>query len=117
MKTIKKSLTALIAVTAMITTQAQAGQWCSTKINHSLIDGSGNLMGFVAVRGDWLSFCNINTTWKGIAPATCAKWVTYVHSAVARKADTYIYYNEDTACNAIPPYTYSPAPGYIMLIN
>lgn len=117
MKTLKKSLLIIIATSAMITSQTHAAQWCSSKVSNVFLNTDGQVLAFFSARGDYLSACNVNVVWKGVTPVTCAKWLTLIHSAVARNADMIWYYNEDTACNAIASYGNAPAPGYIMLTN
>jgi hypothetical protein len=117
MKTFKKSISALLAAISMVSTQAHAEQWCQTKINFSAITIDGRLKAFLAVRGDWVDLCNIKVTTKGVTPEVCSKWSTYVHSAVARRADVSIYYSEATACSAIPTHENAPAPYFITLLN
>jgi hypothetical protein len=112
---LKRILSSAIVAASVIATQAQAGQWCSTKVNDVLVTSPGEVMGHTTMRGEWLQVCNINTTWKGVTPATCAVWVGLLKNAISRKSNMTWYYGEDTPCNLIPYYGFAPAPAYLWL--
>jgi hypothetical protein len=105
----------MVIVFGLTSGVAQAQQWCYTKVSNLFIDGSGNVNVSLSVRGEYVAFCNINTTWKNISPTQCASWISLVRSGVSRKANMVFYYNEATPCTQIPTYTSAPPPGYIML--
>jgi hypothetical protein len=102
---------------AVLAGPAQAQQWCTTKVSNLYIHSSGLAHATLSARGDYVAFCNINTTWKNITPTQCASWLSLVRSGVARKANMIFYYNEATPCTQIPSYENAPAPGYIMLMD
>jgi hypothetical protein len=94
-----------------------AQQWCGTKATNLFIDSGGLAHVRLAIRNDYVAFCNINSPWKNISPASCASWISLVRSGVARNADMIFYYGESTPCAQISTYSSAPAPGYIMMTN
>lgn len=117
MKTSKNLVRLLVILLSFFAVQAQAAQWCNTNVSNLIVYGDGNVVVAASVRGDYLQVCNINQEWKGVTPPTCASWLGLIRSGVSRAASMIFYYNEDTACTAIPTYGSAPAPGYVMLNN
>lgn len=117
MKTLKRALTSLVLTASLLATQANAAQWCGTKVSNYWINSGGDVLALSAIRGDYWQACNIKQDWKGITPTVCASWMTLIRSAIARNADMIWFYVEDTPCTAIPVYGSAPAPYYIMLQN
>jgi hypothetical protein len=117
MKKIKQLLTLCLLATSLFASNAQAQQQCMGKVSNIWTAVGGETFLLPVSRGDYVQFCNINTTWKGVTPATCATWIASMRSAVVRRADVNIYYLEPTLCGAIPSYGSAPAPYYMMLIN
>ncbi len=111
----KSLLTLMFMVLGLTSGVAQAQQWCGTKVSNLFIDSAGLVNVNLAIRGDYVAFCNINVAWKNISPTQCASWISLVRSGVSRKANMIFYYNEATPCTQIPHYGNAPAPGYIML--
>ena len=110
-------ISSIAFVLALFSGAAQAQQWCHTKVSNLFIDSAGAVHATLSVRGDYVAFCNINSTWKNITPTHCASWISLVRSGVARKANMIFYYNEATPCTQIPHYQNAPAPGYIMMMD
>jgi hypothetical protein len=112
-KTLSKKHLLILAL--LFAHQAQAAQWCTTTVSNLITYSDGAVKVLVSARGDYLQLCNINADWKGIAPTTCASWLTLVRSAVARKSSMILFFAEDTPCNLIATYGSGPAPGYVMM--
>jgi hypothetical protein len=110
-------LALIVILGTLLAGQAQAQQWCQTKVSNLFLNNGGDVLAMASARGDYLQVCNINQSWKGVAPPTCASWLSLLRSGVARAATMTFYYAEPTACTAIPPYGTAPAPGYVMLMN
>jgi hypothetical protein len=117
MKKLSKILIALL-LTTTLSSAAMADTWCGpTKVSRMFVWSDGTVNVFLSIRGDYVAFCNMNSSWKGISPTTCATWLALIKSAVARKADMTIFYNESFTCQAIPSYASAPSPYYVMLEN
>jgi hypothetical protein len=118
MNFLKKSARALtVALALLMATNAAHAVYCYTLVRYLWIENTGAVYVYLDIRGDYVQFCNINATWKGITPQICAAQLGLMRSAVARQASTYFYYlNADvSSCTSIPSYSNAPAPGYIML--
>jgi hypothetical protein len=113
-----KHIIAMVALSCSLFAQGvQAQQWCSSTVSQTWMWRDGGLYLLAGFRGDHLQVCNINETWKGITPATCASWQGMIRSAVARKTSMLFYYAEPTPCASIPTYGNAPSPSYIMMID
>jgi hypothetical protein len=108
----------LALVFLSMTNVAKAGPfWCQTYVNQLFIIGTGDVELFSYTRSNYVQPCNINSTWKGVSPATCASWLGLARSAVARGASMLLMYSDVPSCEAIPTYSDAPAPYYVMLVN
>jgi hypothetical protein len=88
--------------------------WCKGKITYTSVDASGN----VYVVGDWRNeqtlICNINSTWNGIAPLTCASWFSQVMNASKSALLVQIQYlSSPYTCATLPTVNNSPTPYYV----
>ena len=113
----KKIAATLIATMLFTSNSVYAEDYCYTKVVNLFSEASGYTYARLAVRDNYVMVCNMNATWKNVTPTLCATWITYLRSAVARKANMIIFYSEDVKCATLPTYVNAPAPGYIMLMD
>ena len=96
---------------------AKATFHCSVDVNRVLVYGTGGINILHSGRNDYTNICNLNTTWKGVEPVTCAMWVGLLQNAQVNNKKVIFYYNGEGTCNTLPTYGNTPAPVYIGLIK
>ena len=96
---------------------AKATFHCSVDVNRVLVYGTGGINILHSGRNDYTNICNLNTTWKGGEPVTCAMWVGLLQNAQVNNKKVIFYYNGEGTCNTLPTYGNTPAPVYIGLIK
>jgi len=94
-----------------------APQWCFGTISIAWIDPVGNLLIVGSWRGDHTLVCGLDQPWKGIPTKVCAAWFSMLNTARILNSPVIIFYPDAAACNALPTYGNSLAPGYIMQSN
>ncbi len=117
MKLINRKSLLVCVLAGAINVSHAAPQFCQTKVTDLWVDGTGNTYVFMAVLGNYVQTCNLNATWKGVAPVTCMGWMSMLRSAVSRNSDVVLNYSDAPACTALPVYGNAPAPFYVMLKN
>ena len=108
-------VTAVVLLQGLYATAAYSAQWCTGTIRGFYIDSGGGLLISTSYYGAWTQICNTTTTWKGIVPDLCKAWLAVVNTLQVTQQQAIVFYNEDTACNALPTYGATPSPGYVMV--
>ncbi len=111
------SLCLVLAATVWSSPALAAPQWCSGSIEMTWLDNSGTVVVVGSWRNDHTLVCSTTQSWNGIAPAVCNAWFRLLLTAQVLKSQVIVYYPEAPACNALPTYGSSLAPGYVMLAN
>jgi hypothetical protein len=112
-----KTLVASLALLVASASALAAPQWCQTKVSNLFVYSDGGVLAQLAIRNDYVQFCNVNTDWKGVGPMACLSWVSLLRSAVSRNADVLVNYADIPSCDTLAIYASAPAPIYIMLKN
>lgn len=111
-----KLRTIALLLSTLITTSVTADpQWCRGQITNTFLDKEGRLY----INGNWrkdhTQVCNINMEWNNVSTDVCKGWLSIVQTAVVTKSHVIVNYNDAVSCSALPTYTNSPEPVYIML--
>ena len=107
----------VVAAILAPTVASAAPQWCYGTINNLWVDSQGSMFAMPSWRGDYVMFCNVNQSTGSVSPTTCMTWMSLLRSAIQRNAQTLVYFADAPACNAMPTYSASPVPYYVMLQN
>lgn len=96
---------------------ASAAVYCTGTLAGTYTDANGYLyVSMNAANGNWLVFCNVSTSWSGISPQTCVSWTATITSAILTNRPVTTWYADYSSCTAIPQYSASPPPYYVMLL-
>ena len=113
-----KKILSMLAMLLFVHAPVYAGPvWCYGTITQVLTYADGTVSIFPTWRNDWINVCNLNNTVKGISPMTCVAWYAVIKSAASKQPlqTTVMFYQDMAACEVVPTYANSPAPGYLML--
>ena len=94
-----------------------APQWCTGRIAHYLTWANGDVSMLPTWRQDYVTICNLQSSYKGVEPSVCVSWFALLQSAVTSGRISYTHYQDAPACNAIPTYGNAPTPAYVLLTN
>ena len=106
----------LMTIVLVFCVQVNADQFCSGQVKSVWLDAYGNLYIKGTWRNDHTQICNVNTAWNGVVTPTCEGWLSLSLTAQTTQGGVILRYPDSIgSCNAIPTYTASPKPDYIML--
>jgi hypothetical protein len=88
--------------------------WCDGTLGQTYITNTGQFLLSGSWRNDITMICDLNQSWNGIAPETCAFWYSLLVSAKTNNKPARVYYDTSYTCATLPTYGSSPAPGYVM---
>lgn len=94
-----------------------AGQWCTGAVWSSWIDSGGSVLISSSWRTDHTQICSLSSAWKGIPVDVCVGWVAKLDAAATMNKSVTIFYADAPACNALPTYSSTPSPVYVMVLN
>jgi hypothetical protein len=107
-----------LAISLTLATPVFAAQiWCTGTLVAVYIDNNGG----VFLRGAWhqnyQQICQINQTWKGIAPETCAFWAGLMATSKTHDKTVIVSYDTTYTCASLPNYGDAIAPIYVMQVQ
>lgn len=75
----------------------------------------GSVLVLTGWRSDFLQICNLNSSWKQVAPGTCFAWMSKIAGAISAGKRTGFWYTglSPESCAAIPTYGNAPSPVYV----
>lgn len=115
-RALRRVVLALCALTLPMSSPAHAAAWCEGKVVRMLASKGGEVQLLTEFRGEWLSICNMEVTWKDVPPTTCASWVATLTSAILTQNIVTMFYTDPiTVCSTIPAYVNAPPPHYVAL--
>lgn len=97
-------LSALVAVAVVASPSGARADWtCSAPIVDVLV----YLDGYVNIRylgNNWTYVCNLESTWRGVSPTTCATWVALLEKIKTKGGSTLFYFTGDPVdCSKLTP--------------
>lgn len=102
-----------LVVAASLPMQSFAAYECNVNLQYVLVYGNGAVNVLHSGRGDYTVVCNLNESYKGVSPTTCAMWTGLLLGAKKRNAKVTFYYGGEGSCSTLPTYGEAPVPGYI----
>ena len=109
-----KKLTRLMAVVVAAALPMQAYAFdCDVKINQLLVYQDGTVNVNHTGRNGFTVLCNLNVSYKNVAPTTCAMWTAMLMGVKKRNATVNFYFGGEGSCAALPTYEAAPVPVYI----
>jgi len=104
---------------ALLATQASAAPlYCVGAVNQLFSRSDGELSFKAGYRGDFVTVCNLQAAWNGIAQDQCKNWYATLLAAQLSGSPVTIYYPNSqgyAACAVVPTYSSAPVPGYVLL--
>ncbi len=92
-----------------------APQWCTGTITTLYQDAGGQLVVNGTWRGDHTVICNVLAERDGIKTEVCKNWLSMAMTAYVTGKEVIVHYSDEDSCAALPKYTASPSPIYVML--
>jgi hypothetical protein len=103
-------LSAFVAVAVALSPSGARADWvCDAPAVDVLVyaDGTINIR---YMGNDWTYLCNLESTWRGVSPTTCATWVALLEKIKTKGGTTRFYFVGDPiACNKLTPPSYADA--------
>lgn len=107
------AVVSFVASSLIFSSSASAAFQCSSSIGSVLVYGDGTVNVNHSGRGDYTVVCNLNSTYKGVSPSTCAIWSAMILQAKRANSVLQFYYDGAGACSTLPTYSSAPVPVYI----
>jgi hypothetical protein len=102
----------------MAVNPAKADIYCYGGVDEAFVQIDGAFAMHPTWRNDWVTLCNVKTTYKGVDSTTCLAWYTIINNAILYNKVAGVYYagyNNESDCASIPTYATAPAPIYVRL--
>ncbi|MDH0868223.1 hypothetical protein [Mitsuaria sp. GD03876] len=109
-----KKLARLMAfvMAAVLPVQSYAFE-CNVKINYLLVYAHGDVNVHHTGRNDFTVICNVNNTYQGVSPTTCAMWTALLLGVKKRNAMATFYWGREGSCATLGTYGDAAVPSYI----
>lgn len=107
-----------LSLSLLIGGTARANEiWCSGTVANVLMYKNGQLMVVPSFRNDYLTVCNVQSTWNEVDSTVCWGWYSTLMAAKKAGKTVTIFYSDPaaTACSTLATYGSSPAPAYVMI--
>lgn len=116
MRSLKGNALFLALLSLPLSSPAHAAAYCDGTVANMFTDSGGGVHVLPTFRGNWIQVCNLQTTWKAVAPMTCTLWATTLTSGLLEQKTFKFYYSDPALeCSAIPTYADAPPPYYVMI--
>lgn len=116
-KTMKKILKALFISTASLTllvpSIGHASFECNASVLRVLIYNGGAVNVLHTGRGDYTVLCNLDSTYGGVTPTTCAMWTAMLQSIKKKNGLATFYFPGEGSCATMATYGNAPVPAYV----
>ena len=107
----------ILFICLFISTNVLASFHCTVDVQRVLVYATGGINILHTGRGDYTNICNLNSTWKGVEPLTCAMWTSLLQNSQVNAQKVIFYYPGDGSCKELATYGNTPAPVYIGTIK
>lgn len=103
----------LAAAVMVFPADALAEYSCNVTVKNVLVYSSGAVNILHTGRGDYTYVCNLDSTYNGVSPTTCAMWVALLEKIKSKGGTAAFWFTGTGSCETLPTYGNSPAPVYV----
>lgn len=114
MESFRKPFMALTAAIALVAPSlGHAAFDCNATVIRVLVYNGGAVNVLHSGRGDYTIICNLDTTYAGVTPTTCAMWTAMLQSIKKKNGLAAFYFGGEGSCATMGTYGSAPVPAYI----
>lgn len=97
-------LSAFFALAVVVFPSGARGDWfCDAPAVDVLVYAEG-IINIRYMGNDWTYLCNLESTWRGVSPTTCATWVALLEKIKTKGGSTRFYFaGGPVACDKMAP--------------